>query len=686
MNLTSLTPDLLDRILAFGCVSYASLPLWLCGSKALQRTLASGVTKVVLVNTRPLSICRVPRYLEELPHLRELKVHRKSGHVLYPLEASKTIQRLNPGLQSLRLDFAGSHQVLAEQPHDQSHGSTEQQWTLKSAFPLLHTLELLSKRDWTVTELESLPPHLTSLSTGCPDDQDKYKVFMRALPHSLVELFLPESPYLPMKELLELVPHQSWQVLAVNRSAEPSVYWNTHNEPEEPYTLPPTLTTTDGFETPLNPSVAFVNALPSSLTTYSKLTAHLLSHSFGHLTSLTSLGLSGHSAPHMDAATIRTLPPCLKKVSMVAQLENLSMADWPRDLVHLKLTVTERHFPVEILPPGLTYLYVQMKRATVPMRSIALLPRTLTYLHLDCTEMTEKVDFPPNLRTLNLLYGGILKEPKWVDIEPFDSFIAHRRPFDISDPLHILEMPVRPKVTTCFPFHKLPKSITSLQLPCMIPASQLKHLPPRLKRLSVTDILEDADFDSTSAENVVCMHEVFCIGRTDAEGVDKSWFDLSPEASLEASPASLLPRSLTSLDFFSGCFAASVDWCRIPPSLTKLRLGVPFVPCHPISMDFLFTAPLSELIKLSLTAKAFTDAHVKALPRKLRVLQFGKSSHHNQMTPAGASFIPIDLNYRMITAHGSEQRQAVEELLEKAEKAFVESDLPTLRSLLIGNH
>ena len=689
MNLASITPDLLGLILAFDCVNYASLPLWMCGCKTLRRKLAFGVTTVTLKNSLPYAICRVPLYLEELRHLRHLKLCRSVQNIIYPSEAAKTLRRLNPDLETLRLNFLKSHHFLDPQlAHDSDgppHGTNDSQWTLKAAYPHLQTLSVPQKRAWQVSELENLPAQLTSLTTMCPRGIDDFKALMHALPHSLVKVVLHSAPMMNTNEFLATIPHQSWQAIKCA---------NVSQNDDHILHLPPTLTTMDGISVPDCPSAAFVNALPPSLTAFDYVSTDwndpvLLN--FSHLTSLKSLGLDSTPGPLIDVTNIRTLPPTLQKAAIVADIDDLKVTDWPRDLVYLELTHSETHFPIEILPPGLTYLYLLGYGASVPMSDIALLPRTLTTLHLDVSVSSENVDFPPALKTLNLsLPDHVTHSYGWVDIEPFDVIVADGDssmvPFDINLQSHFRHMPHRPKVTVCFPFNRLPKSITHLKIPCMVPGSQLKHLPPRLQHLYAIDIFEDSEFDGKSAESIGHMHEVFRIGREESESVDKSIFEVSYEWNLEASMSSLLPRSLVTWSLVGDIMALTMDWPRIPPCLSDLHLGGEYMLSRPISMDSVLLAPLSNLRELRLPIVSLSDAHMMALPRKLRMLAFVNTSPSpNQIrfdiTTACVSYASMILYHYGSSFDASGLLRAFDTLRTKCETAYLESDLPTLRLL-----
>ena len=680
MSLTSLTPDLLGLILAFDCVNYASLPLWLCGCKALQHQLAFGVTTVTLKNAEQLVICRVPPYLEELRHLRHLELCRSKDYVICPWEAVETLRRLNPDIETLRLNFAQSHQFLCSLPPRASgeppHNTDEPQWTLKAAYPRLQTLSVPDKAEWKAYEVENLPAQLTSLTTMCPRGTDDFKAFMHALPHSLVELDIPDCSGMDIEEILATIPHQSWQTLSID-----------YPQSIEGISLPPTLTTMRGFNAPPFPSAAFINALPSSLTAYDRIGCEAnnpIALNFGHLASLTSLGVGPlRPGPLIDATNIRTLPSCLQKARITSGLDGIKVTDWPHDLVYLELKLSSTKFPVEILPPGLTSLSVESVGALIPMSAISLLPRTLTSLDLDCGGSSENVDFPPALKTLNLNPD---EDSVWVDIEPFNIVVADgdssMEPFDINLPHHMRHMPHRPKVTVCFPFNRLPKSITHLKIPCMVPGSQLKHLPPRLQHLYAIDIFEDSEFDGKSAESIGHMHEVFRIGREESESVDKSIFEVSYEWNLEASMSSLLPRSLVTLSLYGDIMALTMDWPRFPPRLETLALSLFGDICRPIPMDFISVAPFSALNTLKMNMLSLTDSHMMALPRKLKMLvPCNTNTDYAQFTPACVPHTPLGLQYRGVLDHSPDVSTTFEERFYSAFQAYIMCDLTTLRLL-----
>ena len=625
------------------------------------------------------------------------------------------------------MDYTNSQQFLidgsAPLPHRASTSTTSPCWNLKEAYPQLETLDFCGKTIWTKSEVENLPAHLTSLSTACPSLPEDFRAFMIALPHSLVELILPECP-MAAHEVLPLVPHQSWQHLHLS--------CNTVYDISKMGLLPPTLTTMDGLALPSYTSNPVVLALPLSLTTVENLHTPWGSNenlAFGHLRSLTSIGAPSFNSLDLIPETIRTLPQTLQRAFIEANLEHIQKSDWPRDLVSLDWAPLGSHFPIEMLPPTLTEFKIEPSGISIPFTHISLLPRTLTSLHFYCSGLSQNVEFPPALRTLFLEYEDDDSYESWVNIEDFQVRItedtdgedrladsdtetndvsqqenneANGEKLDVDDdnrddddaddtslvdfsmrnPAYYRKIPTRPKVVRCFPFHKLPQSITSLTLPCMVPASQLKHLPTRLVELHVTDIFEDSEFDSKDESNIAHMREIYRIGKLEMEGVDKAVFNLSSAQALESSMASLLPRTLVNLTLLGDIMPLTMDWPRIPPCLETLNLGGSHRRSRPISLDFLFEAPLSHLKCLAIVGLTFTDAHMKALPRKLDRLDLsGNPWLQLQITPECAVHRPLNLIYGFNSADRDVQ-QSFSLLDLQRGKALAESDLPTFRKLL----
>lgn len=690
MSLTSLTPDLLGLILTFDGATSASLSLWLCGSRLLHRQLALGVTTVVLRNWHAVVYSPVPRYLEELRHLRELTVDRLHYSISNPVAAWRTLGRLNPGLKKLsfRCHFSDGKTTdtapsssLVPQLSD-STGTGEDDWIYRSVYPGLETLEVFeNKKTFPTTILYAhlLPPHLTSLTAAPPVKEEDFKTFMRALPLTLTKLKLDGSPprSISTQGLLDLIPHQSWKEL--------NLCWRSI---DMEVTLPPTLTTLDGWMGPSILTAADLNRLPKSLIT---LEAHECEYqsdpmqellTFGQFKSLTSVFVQLSAAPLMTSQTVRTLPPTITELCLKADLEGWKVTDWPRDLVHLEwLPTTEKYF-FELLPSNLTTLTIDPSGTSPPMSSISLLPRTLTDLCYTCRDVTPNVEFPPGLRKLDL--SEVAPGQKWVDIEPCQVTVNENAvDFDILIFAHRCLMPVRPKVVTCFPFDKLPRGLITLHLGCLIPASQLKHLPPRLVRLTATDIFEDADFDSKGDDNVAHMHEVFRIGKEEVEGVEEKWFTLSAEQALESSMASLLPRSLEHFELTGDIMSLTMDWPRIPPALRDFRMRSSDRLQRCISLDFLFVAPLSHLTALKIDILEITDAHVKALPKKLRTLSLTTNPRYKSLLTVDClPYLDHDLAGNILHLSSPEVKTAMRDRRERRHQALQSGSLEAFQATL----
>ena len=764
MSLSSITPDLLGFILAFDSVNYASLPLWLSGNKALQHQLAAGVTKVVLKNPAKYSICRVPIYLQELRHLRDLELERKDEFIMHPGLAWRTLSRLNPGLTRLCLVYSKSFESLDPyagtdlnnlfEPTETPTSSVEEpRWTLKQAYPHLQTLEIHDRTDWNATVFEGLPSSLTSLSTHVPIEEDEFKAFLAALPHSLVRLVLYNAPTgTPIEERLALLSHQQWQYLDLHDSPD------TYLEPQ--VNLPPTLTELSSNGN-IEMTVAQINALPPGLTSLDQLQSSENEISgdgdssngsryptFGHLKALTSIGQGYTSGPHMTPETIRTLPPGITNLHLIADLQNIRREDWPVGLVSLRWTALTNHFPIAELPSRLVRLSIYSDSSTLTSSSISLLPRTLTLLNWSFGALDEEeIHFPPNLRYLDLTTTHA-----WVNIEPFDVLVDEEEeseeeeedsgeeiddgnneedeeagenedgdaepkaleddtqeeineqegslaqedaeekprrqilvPFDIRETEHYKFMPNRPKVTTCFPFHSLPQGLVIFYFPCMIPASKLKDLPPRLEALVADDIFEDSEFDSKSPENLAYMHRVYEIGKREAGGNWEKDFVLSPLQAQEASPASLLPRTLTTWHLTGDSMTFSMDWPRIPPRLASLQFGRWNSAFRPIPADFFLLAPLSCLNHLEVHVSDLRDVHIRALSRKLEWLKWLRRSEEIELlTPDCADYWPVSLFScsqpdRFLPITTDEVKSAVAARKMLLRKAIADHDLSTLR-------
>lgn len=643
MSLITLSPDLLGYILSFQSTSYASLPLWLSGNRLLQRKLALGVTMVSLENLTEIALCRVPRYLEELPHLLHLKIHRDNKRILYPKLARETIMRINSGLKSLSLMWRDARLILrypevsddSNASSNREHSSTESiepEWTLKSGFPSLETLLLPGL---TYSSLSSLPPSLTSLTANETRIKNDADAFLRALPPQMLHLKLEQLEH-PPDDVIKCISSLPLQSFCAGPSYTGLV-------------LLPTLTSLEGYICLQAWTNEFLETLPPSMTSlrvvpiinYDDVSEGVFP-SFERLTSLKSLG-SERSELLMNPRTLRTLPPTLTSLTMSADLEHVQISGWPRDLQSLCWTPMSAELPTEMFPSSLTELEICASgQLSQHLRIISLLPRMLVSLklYIEETDGEQDIEFPPHLHTLHLrILGDSIA--LWVNVALYrdkllesgsesqeeDDEDAEKEFYDGSS-IYDSPAPPRSKLTTCFPFHKIPRGITDLRLDCLIPASKLRFLPPFLTRLNATDIFEDADFNSQHPDNVAHMKYLVEIGKREVGGVAEKAFILTADQEASASIMSLLPKTLAYFCLKGHAMMYSSDWARFPPRLEEFHLEWEH---RTLSPNFLLHAPFTHLKKISVSLSGLGDEHIKALSRKIRNASFGHRAPLNPL-------------------------------------------------------
>lgn len=339
------------------------------------------------------------------------------------------------------------------------------QWTFFGAFPHLETLELVGHGPPLETsDFAFLPPSLTSLT----------------FPSSTYEVYSQFSSILP-PHLLALKITQSTKF--------PSSFW-LH--------LPPQLTKLDirlGYNREEWPSENLASLLPRSLTLL--LNANFSDHPLdlkdlpSSLESLDITCLRPFDIQPYSSTLIGRVLPNLKRVcfgskfipqiirTFPATTQTIEVTDYVVEFVPLTDGIMEhRHWPPALrtfssnaildalplssFPPGLTKLI--FVKDLLHFTTVSTLPRTLLHLGLKWDNVIEcyEIDFPPHLTYLSL-FG------------------------------------TRQRSLQYFSYYMLPSSLVELYL-ASIPASELKHLPPRLKTLQVSHITVPASDPISEAE------------------------------------------------------------------------------------------------------------------------------------------------------------------------------------------
>ena len=626
MRLVSLDPQTFDTILCFCGSSIVALNLWLTGNKLLQRKIASGATLIGLENMKEVAFCRLPFFLKELRHLRGIYISRNGHHLLHRSTSLSVIQSLPPTLVALQLKFKGATRLLFPEANVESQNGTKSAaWDIKTAFPMLELLYLScdpEEIEWTSSMYSHLPDTLTSLGPIYQSDEAAFMTLMESLPSNIRKLTF-YSPIEPSK-FLALISSKELTELFTGAREELNFLIS---DPQHIKLLPRTLTSIccGQIVSPVLTQEA-ISALPPSLTELLYLEQPDDDETpliFDHLPHLTRLECQTVASLCFSPETIKRLPRTVRTLSVAGDIDETPKSDWPPHLTRLELiTYTESYNKLfDSFPSGLTYLLIQ-DGFDMTMSSISLLPRTLLHIRIIVGEIdfeNRNIEFPPNLVYLNVTRDS--KSP-WIITKP----IAKKQT----------------RVVSCFPFHTIPRSVEHLFWACSIPASQLIHLPPRLKTLWC-NMFVDADFNPNDTCHLSRMTELFTIGAS--QGIDSP----ASHVSLPASINSLLPRTLTSLTVFEPCTWLDTDWSRLPPHLETLECDDSE---HPVSAKLFLSAPLTRLRTLKLSLTNFTDDLVRLMPKSLTYTEFPSSSKAlSKLTSACIPYWPYNLGPGNLTRH-----------------------------------
>lgn len=524
--------------------------------------------------------------------------------------------QLPPTLTTLKLRIFDSQKFLsapwasrADAAHASGSHAQEgaQATSFAAAFPLLTTLELHTGEEenggWEVANFGLLTPSITSLTI----EQIDYVVdgdFSAKIPRQLLSLRLRESIKTTGSFWDHLPPHLT------SLRARASVYEpGSDSVPELALKLPRSLTNFDGA---IQRASLQLTHMPSGLIALDIMNQANPSWSVHHDMKLQFPNLRKFQVSHLTPQALRLLPPTLLHLYAQKADPSIEVDQWPSSLTDLSIaSATNENFPITKLPSGLRELSYD-GQFELDLSVTSLLPCTLHTLLGVNGLLGENVDFPPHLTRLSLQF--CMKNPAWVEVVPTNGTAAPVLSDKATDGSNWLvngftpfSAPLSGKVTKCFPYDKLPDTLTSLVLYSAIPASQLKHLPRRLKTLDIHLIFIDDDFDPTSSREMEALASNFEFGRRNGVIESFDWKSLS-----QASMATLLPRTLSTL-CISSSHVVGLDWSSIPPHLTHLSSATFF------SAQFLPTLPLGRMKVLSLNLLHSSDDHFKNLPPRAQL-------------------------------------------------------------------
>lgn len=642
--LAALPTEILAQILP-PSHSPSVLNLWLTGNRLIQYRIANGITAVHLSYPAEHSLNMFPKFLQNLRVLRELKVDRGGNALLSYRDARFSLQYLPQSIRKLELGFRNSFEFVfpsALSPSDLTSGY-DPNWSLANAFPLLEVLELYNKPSWSAADFAQLPPTLTSLATTLPLS-GKFKPH---LPASLLYLKIldPINQFPGFADSLppKLVSLELASYMAYNPDHSTYDAFNVLFPK-----LPCSLTSLcPGFE---RIRYSTISLLPSTLTT-------LICRSWEHVN--INLGQCFPNLKTLDCictvSAIRQLPPTLTQLSLSTIKTDQELPALPSSLTDLKIVRPPRGL-LNALPPTLRHL--RALATQIDLVDVAKLPRSLLSLEMEFgyKHNTDRpLDFPPGLTSLHLTSFY-----QWLEVETPDS--EDRPDWTLACP------PAGSKLHKWFPCEKIPRSVTQLRLEGYLPASHLKHLPPRLTELRYKQIFEDADFNPSDLE---AMRDIFEIGAKDGIRETFDWTALK-----KASIFSLLPRTLKTLhmDVLSLKDLKS-ELGQLPPGLEDLSFGT-FVA---LPASAVFSLPLTRLKKLRVKLGAPTDAHLKAFPRSLELTLL--IVHETHLTTASARYLPPPSSVAFLSTNRT-LRPAFEALQQARKDHCMDEDTTVFRSLM----
>lgn len=616
LALADFSSEIVDRVFRFQGMSVGVMNLWLTGNKRIQHKLATSVTRIKLVNREELVLLRLPSFIENLRALTELYINRGRKSLICYEDARRIIRNLSPSLRKIKCRFTNDgrlffNDIWHSPPAWLEEGTTsapQSEWSLKAAFP---NLECLDCYMMPLISVEELPARISSLSVALPEEHDLAIKFVQSLPPHMTLLSVTDGPNFP--ELWPAFPRNLIELRHCSRLDNPDDI-----TPEQLETLPPSLDKAVNV-LPFYPRSSTLKSYPHHLSQFwlggfsPSDTAPFIDFR-AHFTSLREI-MSWSIGFDCTPDILRTLPPTLTRMKARMDLSRIRANDWPATLTDVSID------PV-IYPPNFSALPITLKHLTLyrPTRSINVvafedfskLPQSLLSLTAICGAIdASDWSFPPNLTYLDLSsHQGRIS---WTQVDHVQFVPEDGEPaedFNIAVYRHLKQLQVPATVSACFPFEKIPPSVTELRLGCAIPMSKLKLLPRRLKYLQTEEIFHDTDFHPDSQEEKDHVRALYDIGR--AEGIcDVSSNDLPPVSFM-----TLLPRTLTRLHFYGDSVAPkALEWCQfLPEGLKAFHLTTGTLPA-----DFLLHTRLDHLHELVILVDAPTDEHIRALPRNLPV-------------------------------------------------------------------
>lgn len=607
LALADFPPEIIDRIFRLRNTSTGAMNLWLTGNQRIQHKLAAGVTQIKFINRTERILLRLPSFLIHLRALRELTVHRDSNYLMDLDNARKIFRQLSPSLRKVKFRFKNDGHVVSAAstlygPNGTAADPSLSPWSLKAAFPNLNCLDLSMPE----IDLEDLPENITRLGIALPSDHDLAISIVKSLSPQLLHLSITDGEN--FAELWPHFPRNLTELHHVDHLDSPDSI-----TPEQLASLPRSLVKVSNF-LPNYPKARTLESYPPHLAHF-WLGGFIGENSFinfgAHFTNLreiSSWSIGFDCTPQI----LQTLPSTLTDVKARFDLNLITAKDWPPTLTSVIMDSVNYPPKFENLPPTLKHLEVYRptrSQSLVPFDCISKLPQSLLSFTAICGPV-EGVDFtlPPNLTHLDIVSQYLTQWTLVSQLHFVPEDGEEVEDFNIGSYRHLPQLQIPATVAQCFPFERIPASVTHLRIGCAIPMSKLKLLPRRLRFLKTNEIFRDTDFDPQSQAEKDAMREVYEIGH--AERVCDSLPSELPPVTFTA----LLPRTLTHLTFFGESVGPSaLEWCKsIPKGIKSFNVTTGTLPA-----DFVHHMPFDNLTKLNVLFDAPTDDHIRALPRNL---------------------------------------------------------------------
>lgn len=606
LKLESFPSDVLERILNLDDMTRSVIRLWTSGSRVMRHKIQQSVLSMHFESVVELAFDALPMVLVDLRFLQSLVIRRGRNRMNCRLQLVTVLKSLSPTLETLILDFEGSHDICEPNPQlrlyqpdpsdlQRTENPDDEYVDLAKHFPRLQWLEFEIENS-PCHSAHLLPPTLTRLKADLkiPDDAptlphwpnlthlelpstfDIPEAFWRALPQCLEHLDLSDSFLsLAVSDIYALLP-RTLKFLAM--------------PPDPPFEAPSSL-----------------QDLPRQLESLSHVNLYE-SEQLHHLPpGLLQLHCSTQRmADSFTPSHIRQLPRSLTSLETKLHVApTLTAEDMPPALTHLKLVSTDNLSgdPFVTLLPYAHLRSLIIEAHSMSTAALGQLPANLTRLHVKlATELIggEITSFPPLLQdfTLHVYYYGN----------------TSRQPVTIG---------------------KLPETVTSVSLDLSLASSSFFHLPARLRTLKLGNLAETSSFDPQDSDTIARIFYLRKVAHEDGIFCDENLPRL--DTTRPYGIFDLLPRTLTDLEL--SCKGMhnwySTVWQSIPKTLKRLLIWSANA-LHPNTLDYLpFDSITGHLTIITGTVK---DEHIKRLNPRLCFVELSPTSW--LLSPACVPWIP----------------------------------------------